>query len=126
MVLDVGPAMATFFVDGKLCDGGVAQRTDKAWAAGWCARLLLPSFEPWHLAYRKSSLTYRLWFVGLAGRTLLPRGIGLVTSGEAVKLGGAVRGGRLHGHALLVSELVGNWRHGNAQRARAVAGGVVQ
>ena len=37
MVLDVGPAMATFFVDGKLCDGGVAQRTDKAWAAGWCA-----------------------------------------------------------------------------------------
>lgn len=24
-----------FFVDGKLCDGGVAQRTDKHWAAGW-------------------------------------------------------------------------------------------
>ena len=68
----------------------------------------------------------RLRFVGLVGRTLLPRGIGLVTGGEAVKLGGAVRGGRLHGHALLVSELVGNWRHDNAQRARAVAGGVAQ
>ena len=50
MVLDVGPAMATFFVDGKLCDGGVAQRTDKAWAAGWCARLLL-RVESWHLVY---------------------------------------------------------------------------
>ena len=49
MVLDVGPAMATFFVDGKLCDGGVAQRTDKAWAAGWCDPHLL-SFEPWHLS----------------------------------------------------------------------------
>ena len=128
MVLDVGPAMATFFVDGKLCDGGVAQRTDKAWAAGWCAsassQLRVSASEI--LIYRKSSLTGRLWFVGLAGRTLLPRGIGLVTGGEAVKLGGAVRGGRLHGHALLVSELVGNWRHGNAQRARAVAGGVPQ
>ena len=38
-----------------------------------------------------------------------------------MKLGGVVRGGRLHGHALLVSELVGNWRHDSAQRARAVA-----
>lgn len=35
MVIDVGPGMVLFFVDGKLCDGGIAQRTEKQWAAGW-------------------------------------------------------------------------------------------
>jgi hypothetical protein len=35
MILDVGPGMVLFFVDGKLCDGGVTQRTDKHWSAGW-------------------------------------------------------------------------------------------
>jgi hypothetical protein len=35
MVIDVGPGMVLFFVDGKLCDGGVAQRTANEWKAGW-------------------------------------------------------------------------------------------
>lgn len=24
-----------FFVDGKLCDGGIDQKTNKQWSAGW-------------------------------------------------------------------------------------------
>lgn len=35
MVLDVGPGMVMFFVDGKLCDGGIDQKTNKEWSAGW-------------------------------------------------------------------------------------------
>jgi len=128
LVLDVGPAMALFFVDGKLCDGGVAQRNDKAWSAGWCTQP-----NPTHPSHGLRSMASRLVLSDLncayilcECRTLLPRGMGVVSGGAAVKIGGAVRGGRLHGHALLVSELVGNWRHGSAQRARLAASEVAQ
>ena len=84
MIVDVGPGMVLFFVDGKLCDGGVAQRIDKQWSAGW---------------------------------RLLPPNLGLIRGAkDRVAIGRNVAGGRVHGHALFVSQLVGNWRHGSSSQ----------
>ena len=85
IVLDAGPRLVMFLVDGVLCDGGVAQT--RGWA--WVEKL-------------SGDLNQR---PGAKGAELL------VGNGY----GGDVLGGRIYSRALRNSEVIGNFRAGPAK-----------
>jgi hypothetical protein len=86
VIVDAAPGLVLFVVDGKLCDGGVAQKR------GWA------------------------WLSDIARSTDLSSAAGVngaeVGCGAEGCYGGGIVGGRVYRRALRVSELVSNYRSG--------------
>jgi hypothetical protein len=82
VILDAGPRMVTWVVDGHVCDGGPMDGTESGSPAGWTL-------------FDQSS-------IGDLGRS----------SPAVAHVGAAVAEARVYNRALYTTECIGNWRNG--------------